>query len=949
MPLLVLLLALASAVATAAPALYPTPRKVEVGAGVVALDRSAQVTFPAAEDAPTATLLRGLVSASPSGSAKLAIRVGWRGQPGIDAHLDGIPAVTGAYRLKVAADGIVIAGHDARGAFYGARTLASLLASSRGLAPVVVSDWPEVAFRGVVEGFYGTPWSHERRLSLIRFMGETKLDTYIYGPKDDPFHSSPNWRKPYPPAEAARIRELVEACRAQHVDFVWAIHPGKDIRWNDADFAAVLAKFEAMHALGVRGFSVFFDDISGEGTKADQQARLLNFLHERFVKAKGDVLPLILCPTQYNRSWSSGDYLDVLGRELDPSIQVMWTGDRVVADLDRQAMEWINRRLRRKAFIWWNFPVSDYVRNHLLLGPTYGNATDIGPLYGGFVSNPMERSEASKVALFGLADYTWNPLAYRPDVAWRAGIAAVVPNAVQAYTTFSTHNSDLGPNGHGYRRDESVAFAPVADAALVELRAGKVPSGAVREELMAIASAPGSIRPALPPLHLEEVDDWLDAFEALGRAGVASLDGLAALQRGQPAAAWPLVADANAQLARMAEVDATKNRNPYQPGIRTGTKVVTPLVRELAQVADARLIVALGGRAAIRPRPIVSTTDGAQALEKMVDGKEDGFAYLRRLQVAGDWFGIDLGSSQAVHRIRLIQGRSDGDHDRVHDGVLEGLGADGRWREISRVSDSRRDIVLNASVVVSQVRVRVLKAGVPGGKPDLWTAIRELEVNPVDAAEVRSTVAALRGLPVRMGEGEFTMSPGYEVHPLPAGGQIGLLLPAAVEVREVEVDLAADPSGLVLEGSPDGESWQAIATKAEGTRLKAKVGATCRALRVRNAGAGLQVTPKAFLVRSKPLPPTPRENLRDGVAATFAELAPGAAALELPLAKGSRTATFFVGAGTLDVFAKVGGKEVPLALPSGQLPTVTLPAGADSLLLRAHGTAPTRVHEVVVR
>jgi hypothetical protein len=337
----------------------------------------------------------------------------------------------------------------------------------------------------------------------------------------------------------------------------------------------------------------------------------------------------------------------------------------------------------------------------------------------------------------------------------------------------------------------------------------------------------------------------------------------------------------------------------------------------------------------------------------MVDGKEEGYAYLRRLQVAGDWVGIDLGSPQPVRRVRLVQGRSDGDHDRVHDGVLEGLGADGRWREIRKVSDSRVEATLPAPQTFSQIRVRVVKPGVPGGKPDLWTAIRELEVNPVDAAEVRSTVPALRGLPVRMAEGEFTMSPGYEVHALPAGGQIGLLLPAAVEVREVEVDLAVDTAGLVLEGSPDGESWKAIDAKAEGTRLKAKVGATCRALRVRNGGAlALQVTPKAFVVRTKPLPPTPRENLRDGVAATFVDLTPRTAALEvtLPLSsKGPRQATFLVGAGTLDAFAKVGGKEVPLALPSGQLPTVTLPAGAEALLLRAHGTAPTRVHEVVVR
>ena len=62
------------------------------------------------------------------------------------------------------------------------------------------SRLPGRMFPGVVEGFYGTPWSHEARLRQLRFYGENKLNTYIYGSKDDLFHSSPNWREPYPEA-----------------------------------------------------------------------------------------------------------------------------------------------------------------------------------------------------------------------------------------------------------------------------------------------------------------------------------------------------------------------------------------------------------------------------------------------------------------------------------------------------------------------------------------------------------------------------------------------------------------------------------------------------------------------------------------------------------------------------------------------------------------------------
>lgn len=55
----------------------------------------------------------------------------------------------------------------------------------------------------------------------------------------------------------------------------------------------------------------------------------------------------------------------------------MWTGDMVVATIDKSTLDFVNPLLKRKAYIWWNFPVSDYVQDHLLLGPVYGNGLDI--------------------------------------------------------------------------------------------------------------------------------------------------------------------------------------------------------------------------------------------------------------------------------------------------------------------------------------------------------------------------------------------------------------------------------------------------------------------------------------------------------------------------------------------------------------------------------------------
>ena len=207
--------------------------------------------------------------------------------------------VSGAYLLTVNGKGINIVGYDERGAFYAIQTMKQILASPAAegkmhLPYLTCNDYPDLPLRGVVEGFYGTPWSHQVRLSLIDYYGRNKLNEYVYGPKDDPYHSSPNWRKPYPADQARNIHELVEACRRNRVDFVWAIHPGKDIKWNEEDYQNLVNKFNNMYDLGVRSFAIHFDDIEGEGTDSNKQVDLLNRLNKEFVQAKGDVSPLLV-------------------------------------------------------------------------------------------------------------------------------------------------------------------------------------------------------------------------------------------------------------------------------------------------------------------------------------------------------------------------------------------------------------------------------------------------------------------------------------------------------------------------------------------------------------------------------------------------------------------------------------------------------------------------------
>ena len=174
-------------------------------------------------------------------AAPFTLTLGVKGDKAVKKYAAKAPKHAEGYYLQLSQQGAVVVGSDEVGLFYGLQTLQQSLAEGK-LQEATVTDWPDVPFRGTVEGFYGTPWSHKARLSQIEFYGRNKMNVYIYGPKDDPYHRD-HWRVPYPEDEAKRIQELNEHAKQWGVKFYWAIHPGVDIKWNDADRDALLAKF----------------------------------------------------------------------------------------------------------------------------------------------------------------------------------------------------------------------------------------------------------------------------------------------------------------------------------------------------------------------------------------------------------------------------------------------------------------------------------------------------------------------------------------------------------------------------------------------------------------------------------------------------------------------------------------------------------------------------------
>lgn len=439
-----------------------------------------------------------------------AIILGEEGDKAVKKYKKQIPDRAEGYYLQITPDQIVIAGKDEAGTFYGVQSLLQIMSRPE-VMQCEITDWPSVSCRGVIEGFYGNPWSHKDRLRQFDFYGQHKMNIYVYGPKDDPYHRA-KWREPYPEKEAALLRELVEAAHRNKVQFVWAIHPGGDIKWNKTDSVAVVDKLEKMYALGIRTFAVFFDDIWGEGAKGDKQAGLLNYVTDEFVRKHTDVEPLIMCPTQYNKAWSGGDYLPTLGTKMYPEVRIMWTGNSVVDMIEKNDMEWINGQIRRKAFIWLNYPVNDYCQSRLLMGKTYGNGKDIYDMVSGFCSNPMEYAEASKVSLYSIADYTWNMPAYDAESSWKRSLSALMPTSPLAFAAFCQNNIDLGKTGHGLRREgESQLFAE------------KKVKPAFYFTTMTTAADALLADSVNQPEMLAEIGPWVESMRLLGQRGLQVL------------------------------------------------------------------------------------------------------------------------------------------------------------------------------------------------------------------------------------------------------------------------------------------------------------------------------------------------------------------------------------------------------------------------------------------
>lgn len=607
----------------ALPSVWPRPQSMRAAGSAVPLGDEVTVVADRAADPYSVELLKELLRESGVRTVHTelpgrgpVLRIGGTGAQNALRALRAPQRAdlpSGGYRIAVGQvegrDTVALDGVGEDGLFHGVQTLRQLITDrnaaagtdrkaagtspktvARVVAGVLVRDWPGTAVRGLTEGFYGQPWSHQQRLSQLDFMGRTKQNRYLYAPGDDPFRQA-RWRDPYPAAQRAEFRELAERARQNHVTLAWAVAPAQEMCLaKNGDVKALTRKIDAMWALGVRAFQLQFQDVSysewhcdkdadtfGSGPEAAARAHarvagaVARHLADRYPEAE----PLSLMPTEFYQDGAT-DYRQALASELDSRVQVAWTGVGVVPrTITGRELVGARDVFKHPLVTMDNYPVNDYAQDRMFLGPYTGREPAVASGSAALLANAMEQASASRIPLFTAADYAWNPRSYRPQESWQAAINdlaggdASTREALRALA--GNHASSiLSPAESGYLQPLLKDFW--WSRTTTDVAARDRAAASLRAAFTVMREAPQRLkRPADGRLG-DEVRPWLEQLARYGRAGELSVDMLQAQARGDGETGWRASLDLEPLRKRLGASRATVGKGVLNPFLDRAAK-----------------------------------------------------------------------------------------------------------------------------------------------------------------------------------------------------------------------------------------------------------------------------------------------------------------------------------------------------------------------------------------
>lgn len=286
---------------------------------------------------------------------------------------------------------------------------------------------------GIIEGYYGTPWSWEVRAETVSFLAPHGYGFYLYAPKADPFLRR-RWQEDHPRDMADGLAKLAAHCRRVGVRFGVGLSPYEIYRdFNSEAKEALARKLAFFDALGIDDLAILFDDMEGsQPDLAEAQAAIVDWVASRTRASR-----IIMCPSYYtddpvlDRLFGRRPegYLRKLGALLDPAIEIFWTGEEVCSrEFSPGHLARVTGELRRKPFLWDNYPVNDGPRMSpfLHLRGFTGRPASIEPHVAAHGVNPALQPVLSRIPALTLTEsYRLGP-DYQYGAAFETAAAAVL-------------------------------------------------------------------------------------------------------------------------------------------------------------------------------------------------------------------------------------------------------------------------------------------------------------------------------------------------------------------------------------------------------------------------------------------------------------------------------------------------------------------------------------------
>jgi len=396
-------------------------------------------------------------------------------------------------------------------------------------------------YRGVIEGYYGPPYTHADRIWWVGKLAGWGMNLYVHAPKNDALHRQ-EWRTPYPAEQMREFSELIERGAAHGVDVGFALSPGLSITYSSAaDLHTLETKFLRFRELGARFFALCVDDVPTHLAQEADRRAFPSLAHAHVAVAHavqaalGPSCRLLLVPTDY-LGVAPTDYLEILGETLHRTIELGWTGRTVVSPEIRTG-EAAQRAatLRRRLLVWDNVPVADGpMRSMLHLGPFARRDAALPEHVCGFLLNVMQHAHASAVVVRTAAEYLRSPQDYDPERAWGDALRELGAGAEAAFAHFAAAHrfSPLHPSD----RD------PALEECFCELRRRLLGGGdpstvlvTLRELLELRLGVADTLCSGLLDRRLaSEIEPWIASHHLETRRMLAALDFLEGLLREGP-------------------------------------------------------------------------------------------------------------------------------------------------------------------------------------------------------------------------------------------------------------------------------------------------------------------------------------------------------------------------------------------------------------------------------